>query len=97
MFRKRATRTVTIGWPAGLHARPSLAVAQIVRRFTAEVRVRRGDETVDGSDILQLLSLGADHGEELELSAQGREAHQVLDELERLFANHEVPDTAAFG
>ena len=97
MFGKRITRNVTVGWPAGLHARPSLAVAQIVRRFAAKVEVRHGEETVDGSDILQLLSLGADHGEELVLAAKGRDAEQVLDALERLFANHEVPDAAALG
>ena len=88
MFRKWVTRRVTLTHPAGLHARPSRAVALTVRRFQAKVQIRCGGQVVDAGDILQLLSLGATVGSELVLSAKGPDAQQVLDELARLFADN---------
>jgi phosphocarrier protein HPr len=87
MSRTSATRTVTILNPAGLHARPSLAVAQTVRGSKSKVEIRNGDQTVNAADILQLLSLGAVCGTQLTLSAEGPDAEQVLGTLANLFAD----------
>jgi len=87
MFDKTATRQVLVQRPAGLHARPSLAVAETVRRFRSQVSIRSGQEQADAGSVLQLLSLGAGQGRKLELTAKGPDAEQVLDELVRLFAN----------
>jgi phosphotransferase system HPr (HPr) family protein len=54
-----ATRKVTVLNPAGLHARPSLAVVQTVRRGQSKVEVQASRQRVDAGDILQLLGLGA--------------------------------------
>ena len=57
MSENSATRKVTVLNPAGLHARPSLAVVQTVRRSQSKVQVRTPRQTVDASDILQILGL----------------------------------------
>jgi len=88
MANHTATRTVTVLNPAGLHARPSLAVAQTVRGSKSKVEIRTAGQTVDAADILQLLSLGAAQGTELVFSAEGPDAEQVLDTLAKLFAEH---------
>lgn len=87
MFDKTATRQVLVQRAAGLHARPSLAVAETVRRFQSQVSIRSGQDQADAASVLQLLSLGAGQGRELELTAKGPDAEQVLDELVQLFAN----------
>ena len=87
MSESSATRTVTVLNPAGLHARPSLAVVQTVRRSQSKVQVRTPRQTVDASDILQLLGLGAEQGTELVFSAAGPDAEQVLNQLADLFTN----------
>ncbi len=87
MVNHTATRKVTILNPAGLHARPSLAVAQTVRGSQSKVEIRSPSQTVNAADILQLLSLGATQGTELELSATGPDAEQVLDVLAQKFAD----------
>jgi phosphocarrier protein HPr len=86
MVNRSATRKVLIRNPAGLHARPSLAVSQTVRRSQSKVEIRAAGQTVDAADILQLLSLGAVHGAELVLSAVGPDAEAVLDSLAEQFA-----------
>lgn len=86
MVNNSATRTVTVMNPAGLHARPSLAIAQTVRKSQSKVNIRTQDRIVDAGDILQLLSLGVMHGTELELEASGQDADEVLDSLVAKFA-----------
>jgi len=87
MVNNHATRKVTIINPAGLHARPSLAVLQTVRNSKSKVEVRTPRASADAGDILQLLSLGATHGAELTLTATGPDAEQVLEALALQFAD----------
>lgn len=82
-----ATRKVIVVNPAGLHARPSLAVMEAVRRSQSKVEIRTRGLTVDARDILQLLGLGATQGTELVLSATGPDADEILDKLVDMFAN----------
>ncbi len=86
MVNNHATRKITVLNPAGLHARPSLAVAQTVRRSQSKVQIRTPERMVDAGDILQLLSMGVTQGTELEFEATGPDAEQVLDELSAQFA-----------
>ncbi len=60
MSSQSATRKVTVLNPAGLHARPSLAMVQAVRRSRSKVQVRTPRQTVDAGDILEILGLGGD-------------------------------------
>jgi phosphotransferase system HPr (HPr) family protein len=76
-----ATRKVLIRNPSGLHARPSLAVSRIARESKSRVEVRTPYQKVDARDVLQLLSLGAACGTELQLTAVGPDADDVLDKL----------------
>jgi phosphocarrier protein HPr len=86
MVKHSATRKVTILNPAGLHARPSLAVVQTVRRSKSKVEIHRPGEIVDAGDILQLLGMGANQGTELVFNATGPDAEEVLNQLAELFA-----------
>ena len=45
----------------------------------------KGNNLVEGTEVLQILSLGAAPGEKLSLEATGEEAQQALDSLEELF------------
>lgn len=87
MAEKSATRKMIVANAAGLHARPSLAVMEAVRRSRSKVEVRVPGQTVDARDILQLLSLGATQGTELTFTATGPDADEILDELAELFAS----------
>ena len=82
-----ATRRLTLMHRGGLHARPSLAIVQTVRRFHSQVQIRNGDQEVDAADILQILSMGIPRGAQLTLAAQGPDAEEVLDALVGLFAD----------
>jgi phosphotransferase system HPr (HPr) family protein len=83
-----ATRTVVVTNPVGLHARPSAAIAQIVRRSKSQVQFQRGRDTVDAANILELMMLGAVQGTELTLTASGPDAETVLDAIADELAKH---------
>ena len=81
------TRTVTIGSSVGLHARPAALFVEQASESGLDVMIGRpGDEPVDATSILGVMSLGAKHGEEVELSAEGDNADDVLDSLVHLLS-----------
>lgn len=68
----------------GLHARASAKFVQIVEKFDAEVKVRRGNETVGGTSIMGLMMLGAARGDTIEISAEGDGADEAIARLTAL-------------
>ncbi|NLX96422.1 MAG: HPr family phosphocarrier protein [Rhodopirellula sp.] len=70
--------------PEGVHARAATLIARTVRRFQAKVQVVKDHQRVDGTDVLQILSLGASEGTELYLEASGSDADDALDALVEL-------------
>jgi phosphocarrier protein HPr len=68
----------------GLHARASAKFVQTVERFSAEVWVTRGGETVGGTSIMGLMMLAAAPGTTITVSAIGPEAQAVVDAITEL-------------
>src|SRR5262245_7609006 len=68
----------------GLHARASAKFVQTVEKFDADVKVKRGHETVGGTSIMGLMMLAAGPGTTITVEASGREAAEVLDALAAL-------------
>ncbi|HKX46764.1 MAG TPA: HPr family phosphocarrier protein [Planctomycetota bacterium] len=80
-------RKVRIANRQGLHARPCSAVVSAALEFRSELRVALDGREVNGKSILELMTLNAAHGTELELAARGADAERLLERLERLFAD----------
>ena len=80
-------RAVTIASSVGLHARPAALFVQAVTATGLHVRIgRTGGEPVDARSILGVMALGAKHGEEVLLTADGDGADAALDELVALLS-----------
>jgi phosphocarrier protein HPr len=62
----------------GLHARASAKFVQTVEKFSAEVWVTRGSETVGGTSIMGLMMLAAGPGTTIKVSAIGPEADAAI-------------------
>ncbi|WP_081697027.1 HPr family phosphocarrier protein [Megalodesulfovibrio gigas] len=69
----------------GLHARPAAVLAQEAQKFRAEIQLRTEDQEVDAKSILDILSLAASRGSELELHATGADAREAVDRLSHCF------------
>ena len=62
----------------GLHARASAKFVQMVERFTSEVWVTRGGETVGGRSIMGLMMLAAGPGTTIQVSALGPDSDAAI-------------------
>jgi len=71
----------------GLHARASAKFVQMVERFSADVWVTKGGETVGGNSIMGLMMLSAGPGTSIVVSATGPEAQAALDAITELVAS----------
>ena len=77
-------RVVQICNKKGLHARASAKFVQLVEKFDADVRVKRGNEVVGGTSIMGLMMLAAGPGTSITIEASGNQAAEVVDALAAL-------------
>ena len=70
----------------GLHARAAAQFMLTVEKFDAQVMVTRGQESVDGDSILDLLMLNAGPGTSITVTAWGPQAAEAMAALEALVA-----------
>lgn len=71
----------------GLHARATAKLVQCCERFDASITVTKDGETVGGSSIMGILTLGAAKGSTIVVTAAGPQASEALDALTALVAN----------
>ena len=71
----------------GLHARPAAVFVQTTSKFKSSVKVRRGDQEVDGKSIMGLMLLAAEEGAALTIVAQGPDEKDVIQALDALFSS----------
>jgi phosphocarrier protein HPr len=72
--------------PEGVHARAAVAIAEAVRRGRSQVTLAKDQQQVSGSDVLQIMTLGAAKGTTLTVEAVGPDADAVLGAIEPLLA-----------
>lgn len=81
------SRTVAVASSVGLHARPAALLASAVNDSGLDVTVSLdGGEPVDAGSILEVMTLGAGHGDVVTLTAEGPDADAVLDSLVALLS-----------
>jgi phosphocarrier protein len=71
----------------GLHARATAKFVHCVEKYDAEVFVSRCGETVGGTSIMGILTLGAGMGSTITVAAKGADARAALDAIAELVAN----------
>lgn len=82
-----AQRTVTIASKVGLHARPAAMFVQAASETGLDIEIAKpGEDAVDATSILGVMALGAKHGEEVTLTAEGDGADAALDSLVELLS-----------
>lgn len=80
------TRCVIVRCKHGLHMRIAAQVVHMVQNHNATVHVLcNGCRHADGCSIMEILMLGAAHGERLDISAEGPDEELVIKKLSTLF------------
>jgi phosphocarrier protein len=80
-------RTVQIVNKAGLHARPAAEIVKLAAKYASDITVVREDLEVNGKSIMGVMMLAAECGSTLQLKAEGPDAAEALDALEKLIVS----------
>lgn len=71
----------------GVHARPAAMIVRVANKFNdTEVWVSKEEEEVNGKSIMGLMMLAAAQGSKLKFCAEGPDARELIEEMEKLFA-----------
>ncbi|MGZ4446488.1 MAG: HPr family phosphocarrier protein [Nocardioides sp.] len=73
------TKSVVVGSAVGLHARPAAIISEAAGDLDSEVTIGLpGDEAVDASSALLIMTLGAGHGDTVEVSGEDQAAVDAI-------------------
>jgi len=68
----------------GLHARAAAKLVHTAARFKSSIKIKKGDEEVDGKSILGILLLAAGRGSVITVRAEGEDETEAVDAIEKL-------------
>ncbi|MEA2416871.1 MAG: HPr family phosphocarrier protein [Thermoanaerobaculia bacterium] len=68
----------------GLHARAAAKLVHCAARFRSDIKIRKGDEEVDGKSILGILLLAAGRGTVITIKANGEDEAAAVEAIEKL-------------
>ncbi|MDP2921194.1 MAG: HPr family phosphocarrier protein [Candidatus Omnitrophota bacterium] len=68
----------------GLHARPAAIFVQIANKYESDIIVKKGRQEVNGKSIMGLLTLAAERGARINITANGADAEEAVKELEKV-------------
>ena len=79
------TRMTTVCNPTGLHARPATEFVNRAKQYKSRITICNPQEepadTVNAQSVVLVLSLGLAKGSQVEITAQGEDEQQAVDEL----------------
>ncbi len=78
------SREIEIKNKLGLHARAAAKLVHCAARFRSDIKIRKGDEEVDGKSILGILLLAAGRGSMITLIANGDDEQEAVDAIVKL-------------
>ena len=70
----------------GLHARASAKFVKVASAFQSTITVTRDDDTVGGTSIMGLMTLGASPGATILVEAEGADAREALEAINALIS-----------
>jgi len=83
------SKPVIVKSKQGLHARPAALFVQVANKFDATINVKKGKQKVNGKSIMGILMLAAESGSQILIEAEGDDAQQAIDELEKIVTRDE--------
>jgi phosphotransferase system HPr (HPr) family protein len=78
----------TVLLPQALHARPANLVVRLASQQPSPVRLRAGERSADARKILEVLALGAQKGDVLEIAAEGAGADEAVSAIAQLVSRN---------
>lgn len=79
----------TITDPMGIHARPAGMLAKTAKAFPAtEITISKGDSSAKATQMIRLMSLGIQAGDQITVSVQGGDEDAALNAVSQLLRQY---------
>ena len=72
---------------AGLHTRPAAMLVKLAAKFKSDIYLNRDGYDINAKSIIGVMTLAAEQGSELLLTAEGADEADAITELKLLFEN----------
>jgi catabolite repression HPr-like protein len=82
-------KQVIVQLAQGLHARPATLFVKVAASFSSEIGLNKDEKKVNAKSIIGVMSLAVSKGQSVVLTADGADAEQALDALERVLVSVE--------
>lgn len=69
----------------GLHAGPAGLLVKLAKKFESIIELRKGDKSIQASQLLMLMGLGVKKGEEVSILIEGTDEDMACEELKAFF------------
>ena len=80
----KLSKEFTILNEIGIHARPASMLVQCLLQFKSDVYVEKDGKRVNGKSIMGILMLAASRGSQILVEADGEDAREALEAVEKL-------------
>ena len=87
---KTLEKTITVNINEGVHNRVATRLAQIAQQYKVRLFIV-GEELLDCSSVLDVLTMGFAFGTSIKFRAQGEEVDQAIAAVEELLVKKEEP------
>lgn len=83
-------RNIQIQLENGLEARPVALLVQEASKYDSTIYIQSGDKRVNAKSIMGMMSLGLNTGEELVVSADGKDEEAALTGIENFLSGKDA-------
>jgi len=80
-------REIVVVNKLGLHARASAQLVKLAASYSSDIRLVRGNQSVDGKNIMGVMMLAATYGTRITVRVEGEDADEAIDRISTLFSN----------
>jgi len=84
--RPQASKVFLVEGENGFHLRPISLIVELATKFDSDIKIRKDDVSVGAKSVMELLLLGAQRGDRLEVTAVGVDCAEALHAIEQLFS-----------
>jgi phosphocarrier protein HPr len=83
---KKLSRKMQVTNPTGLHARPTSEIVRCAMRFKSEISLQANGRSCSARSIMDIMTADIRSGAELLVTAEGPDAENALNAIERCLA-----------
>lgn len=89
-------KPITVRLSSGLEARPVAMLVQVASQYESEIYVESGKKKVNAKSIMGMMTLGLDNGEEVTVTANGKDESEAMDGVEKYLSSPLLNNLTAF-